>query len=198
MRLGKAAREEAAIRYFLNFFFSDPRREQPQNVTHFLSFAGGGVWSLNPMHQNEKLHPIGAVALSEAIPTKQIKQLREQIAEGTNVGFELTAKLSGRLTRSEPTDAAPTASILNEAIIAETIRRLGVTREAFEAKLLDVAAEALIDGVPIRDRLIEQSPELLSVIHTIKQNVVARLPRQTRAGMIKVAAGVEITRLKIT
>lgn len=58
----------------------------------------------------DAIHPIAALALTECIPAKQLKLLKARIEEGSNIGFELTAKLSGRLTRGEPTRVMPTAS----------------------------------------------------------------------------------------
>lgn len=45
----------------------------------------------------EAIHPIAVVAVTECIPAKQLKPLKAAIEEGSNIGFELTAKLSGRI-----------------------------------------------------------------------------------------------------
>lgn len=144
------------------------------------------------------IHPVTAIALSKCIPAKELKKLKKKIAEGANTGFELTAKLSGRLTRGKATLAKPTTSILNEAIFAETIRRLGVTKDAFEAKLFEVSQEALVAGIPIRDKLVDEQPELLAVMHVVKRDVIARLPEQEHPGAIKVIADVQVPRCKVS
>ena len=145
----------------------------------------------------EQIHPVAAIALANCIPAKELNALKDKIAEGSNTGFDLTAKLTGRLTRAEATTAAPTASILNEAIFAETIRRLGVTKQAFEKHLFEVATEALVAGIPIRDHLIDKQPELLTVMHVVKKDVIAKLPDQERPGAIKVIADVQLPRCRI-
>lgn len=145
----------------------------------------------------ELIHPVAALALANCIPAKQLTEFKKKIAEGANTGFEISAKLSGRLTRGQATMAAPTASILNEAIFAETIRRLGVTKQAFEKHLFEVATEALVAGIPIRDHLIDKRPELLTVMHVVKKDVIAQLPQQERPGAIKVIADVQVPRCKV-
>jgi len=60
-----------------------------------------------------------------------------------------------------------------------------------------VATEALVAGIPIRDRLIDQQPELLTVMHVVKKDVIARLPQQERPGAIKVIAELQVPRCKV-
>lgn len=152
-----------------------------------------------PIHPvaTSSIHPVAAIALSESIPEKDLKVLRDGIEEGANVGFQLTAKCEGRLTRGVATEALPTASLLSEAIFAETIRRLGVTARAWEIKLFEVAMEALVHGAPIKDKLIAEHPELLQVMYLVKQDVISKLPKQPRRGAIKVIASLDFTRLKV-
>jgi len=145
----------------------------------------------------EQIHPVAAIALVNCIPAKQVTELKKEIADGVNIGFEISVKLSGRLTRGQSTMVAPTASILNEAVFAETFRRLGVTQQAFKKHLLEVATEAHVLGIPIRDYLIKQQPELLTMMQIVKNDVIAKLPQQKRPGTIKLIADLQVPRCKV-
>lgn len=148
-------------------------------------------------NNTDDLDPIVAVALANAIADKQLKPLKDSIEDGANVGFEFTAKISGRLTRGASTEAAATCSLLNEATVCELIRRLGVQRELFEKHLRDICEEAILKDVPIKDLLIEKDPQLLTTIEVVKTAIVRKLPKQQRRGAVKVVAGVQIVRQKV-
>lgn len=135
--------------------------------------------------------------LKRIVTSKEGSAADKALKEGINLGIEMTIKVKGRLTRGEATTAAPTASLLSEAMIAELVRRLGVTRAAFEKHLRDIATESLVRGVPIANELVDDATEILVTMHEIKKNVIDQLPRQHRPGPIKVVTDLDITRCKI-
>lgn len=143
------------------------------------------------------LHPIVAVALSKCVDRDELTELKDQIAEASTANFEFVAQVRGTLKRGKSTLAKPTASLLNEALFAECIRRLGVTRTAFEATLSEVATEALVAGIPIRSKLENEHPELLTVMGIIKRDVISQLPKQHRAGAIRCNTTLDVKRVRI-
>lgn len=148
-------------------------------------------------NEGGEVHPIAIATLSRAFTEKMVKEADGAIEEGASAAVSLTARIEGRLTRGAATEANPTASLLNEAVLAETVRRLGVTRDHFEKTLREVATDALVAKIPIKDHLVEKAPELLAVMHTIKRDVIAQLPKQHRPGAIKVIASTDFRHVVI-
>jgi hypothetical protein len=142
---------------------------------------------------------VGQVVLSRAVASKDLKAAEDAIADGANLGVELIAKVSGRVTRGETVQAAGTASLLTEVVIAELVRRLGITRDAFEFTLREIAQEMFVDGKEesVSDRLLNEHPELLGIVRDIKREIVPQLPTITKRGPIKVVAAVDFRQLKV-
>lgn len=135
--------------------------------------------------------------LKRIVTSKDGSEADKTLKEGINLGVEMTIKVKGRLTRGEATTAAPTSSLLSEAMVAELVRRLGVTRAAFEKHMLDIATEALTRGVPVASELVADAAEIYATMAEIKKSVTNKLPRQHRPGPIKVVNELDITRCKI-
>lgn len=136
----------------------------------------------------QKSEAIGLVAISKCIAAKDEKAAAALIDEGANIGFELTAKVSGRLTRAKATTAAATASLLSKPVVAELLRRCGITRDAAMKHLMAIAEESLGTGGKVGDNLVDANPEILMMIHDLEKHIAAQLPPQPRAGSIKVVA----------
>lgn len=146
----------------------------------------------------ETADPVAVVAVDGAIPPKVLRQAKGQIPDGHRAHVELTAHLKGMVTRGEPSEAAPTANLLNKAMVGELLRRLGVTREAALKHMRAIAEEALIDGqVNIGQAFSDANPQLLTAIKQVEDEVIAKLPKQPRAGRLSIQCGMRLSDVAI-
>lgn len=146
----------------------------------------------------DRSEAVGRIAVNKAFGDDDLDAAKGLIDVGSLAQLELTLKLTGTLKRGRPTTAKPTCNLLNKAILAELIRRLGVTREAFKAALLEIATEAIVgDQFTVAKAMTNASPELLTVLKEIEDEVIANLPPQPRAGAIRVQVVPKFSRLKV-
>ena len=136
-------------------------------------------------------HPYLVAATARAIAPKEKSAAEAEIPEGVTAHVQLTAHIRATLSRGQATTARPTANLLSKALLGELLRRLGVTRDAFEKHLREVAREALVEGRDLGKSLEDANPELLLAVKRIEDEVLAELPLQPKPGPIKVQATTE-------
>ncbi|MEM9019956.1 MAG: hypothetical protein AAGC44_05275 [Planctomycetota bacterium] len=135
--------------------------------------------------------------LAGSIQPNELKAARAKIKEGTTAHVELTAAIRGTLTRGEGYQVKPTVRLLNKAILAELLRRLGVTREAFKAHLLEIATEAIANHTTTAKQLEDANPQLLLALKEVETDILDKLPKADRAGAIKTATVLELTGVEV-
>lgn len=133
-------------------------------------------------------HVIATAVVANAIDAKAKKAAVDRIPEGYEATYEVFVRVVGSISRGQATTVKPTARLLSKAVIAELLRRCGVTREAAERALLEIATESIAKGATVSDKLIDTDPQLLAAIKRVEDQVVKELPMDTRAGKLSVHA----------
>ena len=143
-------------------------------------------------------HPIAVAALTRAVDTKTSRSAGEQVPEGTLANLDFTVRIHGTLQRSAGSNAKPTASLLNQAMVGELLRRLGVTREAALKHMREIAFESLTNGqLNVGKAFSDANPELLMAIKQVQDEVIAELPKQHKPGPIKAQVATDLQSIDV-
>lgn len=142
-------------------------------------------------------HAAAVVVLAGVVPAAELKKAKTDIPDGSSIGVDMSVTIAGRLTRANRTSQKQTAKLLNEATVAELLRRCGVTREAAEKHLYDIAVESIIEKIPMKKKIVDEAPHLLEMMHGIQTRIVNRLPKQPRDGRIDVSATYSLSDVKV-
>jgi hypothetical protein len=108
----------------------------------------------------------------------------EQFAPGTYRVEPFTVEISGEIRVGAPSEVTPTASIPLIPTLALAIRRMGIQREPFLAKLREVMTEVLTADEATRTAMVTD----LGVAEfeaMMREQVLRRLPKQRRAGPVR-------------
>lgn len=138
-------------------------------------------------------------ALARAVDAKAAKLAAASVPEGSVSHVEFSARIEGTVQRGGATTVTPTCTLLNKAVIAELLRRLGVTRDAALNTLREIATERIVDGrLDLSRGLADANPQLLVAVKQLEDDLVARLPKLPRAGSIRAALSVDLVDPRVT
>ncbi len=108
----------------------------------------------------------------------------EEFAPGTYQVEPFTVEISGEIRVGVSSSVTPTASIPLIPTLALAIRRMGIQREPFLAKLQEVMTEVLTADEATRTAMVAD----LGVAEfeaMMREQVLSRLPKQRRAGPVR-------------
>lgn len=139
--------------------------------------------------------PRVVTALARAVDERAAKAAAAAVPESSVSHIECTVRLEGTVKRGAATMASPTCSLLSKTVVAELLRRLGVTRGAAIKHLREIALEHVQDGrLALAQTLTDANPQLLVAVKQLEEELVSELPKRPRAGAIRIALGVEFER----
>ncbi|MFA9478522.1 hypothetical protein ACERK3_09460 [Phycisphaerales bacterium AB-hyl4] len=128
------------------------------------------------------VEPKAAKCAAEAVPPSSVSHVRAQVA------------IAGTVKRGESQMARPTANLMSKAVIAELLRRMGVTQAAAVQHLRAIALEHIEAGrTDIAKALADANPELLLAVKQLEDELVNQLPKQPKPAPIRVALSVDVT-----
>lgn len=110
---------------------------------------------------------------------------RESIAPGRYPLQPFTVQVSGELLVSEDEPFTPTVNIPLIPTVALALKKMGVQREHFLKVMREAVTEVLLQDTEMRQQLITQSG-LAEFEDDFRRQVLANLPKKTRAGKVNV------------
>jgi len=108
-----------------------------------------------------------------------------------NYENEIVLRVKYTAKKGEDYEAKPTGNILCLGVLAEAVRRMGATGDAFLKTFREVAIEAIEGGEKLNDVVCEDR-DVLARLADIKKEVVGKLPDAVRSGRTTFHTDVEI------
>jgi hypothetical protein len=133
-----------------------------------------------PTTNEKQLSKVEAAALAKAAK-KIVDASTGSIAVGKHTGM-ITVRVAYDLNKAEDYDTAPTVNLLSKAVLAKALVMSGIQADNFLGALRDAAVVALNAGEKAADILTEEDNRVLAKMDALFNQVIAELPRQTRAG----------------
>jgi hypothetical protein len=96
----------------------------------------------------------------------------------------ITVRVNGTVEKQADQLVAPTTSIPLVATLALFWQKCGVTRDHALRMLREAITEALKDGVDKDERIKAQIKDVDEAIKTVKEDLLAKLPKAKRAGRV--------------
>ncbi len=115
----------------------------------------------------------------------------ESVAPGTYRVEPFTIEISGTLRVTASTQVTPTTSIPLIPTLALAIKRMGIQREPFMEKLLEVMGEVLTADADARTAMVADLG-LAEFEETLKTKVLSQLPKVPRAGAVRADLNVAV------
>jgi hypothetical protein len=100
----------------------------------------------------------------------------------------ITLRLAGKVDKGDDESYTPTISVPVKALAATLLPRLGATREAAIATLVEAITEALNNGKKADETLRDRMKDADAAFDMVNQRVLATLPPSTRTGKTRVDA----------
>lgn len=137
------------------------------------------------------LTPATLAALAK-LTTNAAKATRDDLEPGTyELDTVVTIALDGTVKVSADTDKVPTCSIPLLPALALMVKRMGIQREKALTVLREVMVEALEMSKDAREELLKQTGAA-EAEKQLKEQVLAKLPRQPVKGTVRVKGNVGI------
>lgn len=105
-----------------------------------------------------------------------------------NIDETITLRVAGTVDKGEDEAYTPTISVPVKALAATLLPRLGATREAAIATLVEAITEALNSGKKADETLRDRMKDADAAFDMVNQRVLATLPPSTRTGKTRVDA----------
>lgn len=138
-------------------------------------------------------------ALAKAVEPKAAKAAAEAVVESSVSHVRFTAAIEGTVKRGEAQFARPTCSLLTKAVVAELLRRMGVTQASAVKHLRAIALEHLAAGrLDLARGLADANPELLLAVKQLEDELVEQLPKQPKPAPIRAALSVNLVDAQAT
>jgi hypothetical protein len=138
-----------------------------------------------------------AAVMAGMVTDKVAKEAKAALKSGTFASGELTLRVPFTLTKGDDYEVKPTVNLLSQAVIAKALVYSGVTADAFKAALLKAATEAFDTESKVSDVLSADDARILQEVARIQAEVVDRLPKQHRNGVVKVKAEPEVLKAEV-
>lgn len=105
------------------------------------------------------------------------------IAPGSySIDETITLRVAGTIDKGDDENYTPTISVPVKALAATLLPRLGATREAGIAVLVEAITEALNNGKKADETLRNRMKDADAAFDMVNQRVLANLPPSTRTG----------------
>lgn len=103
-----------------------------------------------------------------------------------NLDETITLRVAGTVEKGDDESYTPTISVPVKALAATLLPRLGATREAGIAVLVEAITEALNNGKKADETLRDRMKDADAAFDLVNQRVLATLPPSTRTGKTRV------------
>ena len=103
-----------------------------------------------------------------------------------NLDETITLRVAGTVDKGDDESYTPTISVPVKALAATLLPRLGATREAAIATLVEAISEALNNGKKADETLRDRMKDADAAFDIVNQRILASLPPSTRTGKTRV------------
>lgn len=130
------------------------------------------------------LNTTNLFALATAVSDKVCKAERPNLMPG-EYEIDTTINIKGTMTVGEDYDVAPTVSIPLIETVALLLKRMGFQRDGAITIIREVFSEAIALNGRGKGALLKEMPELAAAITMVREEIISKLDRQDRKGVIK-------------
>lgn len=131
------------------------------------------------------LSPLQTVALAKAVTDRDsvVKNARRVLVPGIHQVPEFTVEISGTLEISADEQYTPTTSISLIGLCCLAVKRMGIQRDPFLAKLREICQEALTVDEQTRAAIMAEA-DVEGFMLAFREEFTSQLPSKTRLGRI--------------